>query len=290
MTAYPLAGTHRFAKLGPALRTARRPTPLPAPCGEGQSLALAREMGFYPDGLQGDEALQTFTGHQQLPGTRPLASVYSAHQFGHGAAQLGDGRTLLLGDLVTVSGPQDIQRKGAGRTPYSRMGDGRAVLRSAIREFLCSDAGHARGIPTSQAPGITGSDAPVRREEIQTAAVVTRVAPGFIRFGHVGHVSCSGLPGELNAVDCPIFWRRLSRAVAGCDAAATRTIMLRRNPWVVGPAPPPGRSGDPARQGPVGPGAAAGRAAPPFDHRPGEEDLADFPPDRDARIEISCSS
>jgi len=119
-----------------------------------------------------------------LPGSHPLASVYSGHQFGVWAGQLGDGRAILLGE--TASG-HEIQLKGAGRTPYSRMGDGRAVLRSSIREFLCSEAMHALGIPTTRALSLTGSPAPIRREEIETAAVVARVAPSFIRFGHFEH-------------------------------------------------------------------------------------------------------
>jgi uncharacterized protein YdiU (UPF0061 family) len=163
----------------------------------GTSLNLARELGLDPTWLQSDEALHTFTGNQLLPGMRPLASVYSGHQFGHWAGQLGDGRAILLGELATPQGPREVQLKGAGLTPYSRMGDGRAVLRSSIREFLCSEAMHALGIPTSRALCITGSDAPVRREEIETAAVVTRTAPSFIRFGHFEHFSHSGQHVQL---------------------------------------------------------------------------------------------
>jgi serine/tyrosine/threonine adenylyltransferase len=193
----PSRWTHRFAELGPAFHTELRPTPLPAPYWVGTSNGLARELGLDADWLRGDEALHTFTGNHLLPGMRPLASVYSGHQFGHWAGQLGDGRAILLGELATPQGPQEVQLKGAGRTPYSRMGDGRAVLRSSIREFLCSEAMHALGIPTSRALCVTGSDAPVRREEIETAAVVTRIAPSFIRFGHFEHFSHSGQHTQL---------------------------------------------------------------------------------------------
>ena len=116
-----------------------------------------------------------------------LASVYSGHQFGVWAGQLGDGRALLLGEVDSPAGPLELQLKGSGLTPYSRMGDGRAVLRSSIREFLCSEAMHALGIPTTRALCIIGSAPPVRRETIETAAVVTRVAPSFLRFGHFEH-------------------------------------------------------------------------------------------------------
>ena len=100
---------------------------------------------------------------------------------------MGDGRALLLGELDTPQGQQEVQLKGAGLTPYSRMGDGRAVLRSSIREYLCSEAMHGLGVPTTRALAIVGSAMPVRRETLETAAVVTRVAPSFLRFGHFEH-------------------------------------------------------------------------------------------------------
>jgi uncharacterized protein YdiU (UPF0061 family) len=99
--------------------------------------------------------------NKPLDATVALASVYSGHQFGVWAGQLGDGRAILLGEAQTPSGPQEVQLKGAAPRPYSRMGDGRAVLRSSIREFLCSEAMHGLGIPTSRALCVTGSDAPV---------------------------------------------------------------------------------------------------------------------------------
>jgi uncharacterized protein YdiU (UPF0061 family) len=120
-------------------------------------------------------------------GTRPFASVYSGHQFGIWAGQLGDGRALLLGEIDTPSGSMEIQLKGSGLTPYSRMGDGRAVLRSSIREFLASEAMHALGIATTRALAVVGSPLPVQRESVESAAVVTRVAPSFLRFGHFEH-------------------------------------------------------------------------------------------------------
>ncbi|WP_137920719.1 protein adenylyltransferase SelO [Hydrogenophaga sp. 2FB] len=188
---------NRFAALGDAFYTLRSPTPLPSPQWVGTSPAVADLLGLDRSWLASPAALDAFTGNLPIAGTQPLASVYSGHQFGHWAGQLGDGRAILLGEVHTASGPQEVQLKGSGLTPYSRMGDGRAVLRSSIREFLCSEAMHALGIPTSRALCVTGSPAPVRREEIETAAVVTRVAPSFIRFGHFEHFSHNGLHGEL---------------------------------------------------------------------------------------------
>ncbi len=192
-----LAWKHGFAALGPDFFTELRPTPLPAPHWVGTSTAVAQLIGLDADWLQRDEALQAFTGNTLLAGSRPLASVYSGHQFGVWAGQLGDGRAILLGE--TAEG-LEIQLKGAGRTPYSRMGDGRAVLRSSIREFLCSEAMHGLGIPTSRALCITGSPAPVRREEVETASVVTRVAPSFVRFGHFEHFAANDLQAQLKTL------------------------------------------------------------------------------------------
>ena len=129
------------------------------------------------------------SGNMMVSAGKYIASVYSGHQFGVWAGQLGDGRAMLLGDITHHHCSWEVQLKGTGRTPYSRMGDGRAVLRSSIREYLCSEAMAGLGIPTTRALAIIGSDEKVLREEIETAAVVTRVAPSFIRFGHFEHFS-----------------------------------------------------------------------------------------------------
>ena len=183
-----------FAGLGPAFHTRLRPQALPAPYWVVASQQAARELGLGAHWLQSPELLQALSGNRPIAGTVPMASVYSGHQFGVWAGQLGDGRAILLGE--TDSG-LEVQLKGSGLTPYSRMGDGRAVLRSTIREFLCSEAMHALGIPTTRALCVTGSDAPVRREEVETAAVLTRLAPSFIRFGHFEHFSSTGQIDEL---------------------------------------------------------------------------------------------
>ena len=189
---------HRFATLGPAFFTPLAPMALRDPYWVARSQAMARELGLEEDWWQSQEALEAFSGNRPLAGGQPLASVYSGHQFGVWAGQLGDGRAHLLGEVLTADGAGwELQLKGSGLTPYSRMGDGRAVLRSSIREFLCSEAMHALGIPTTRALCITGSDQPVRREEIETAAVVTRAAPSFIRFGHFEHFSHRGQHQEL---------------------------------------------------------------------------------------------
>jgi uncharacterized protein YdiU (UPF0061 family) len=195
-----LVWKNRFAALGPPFHTRVEPTPLPQPYWVGTSPGVADLLGLDRAWLSSPAALSALAGNQAIAGTLPLASVYSGHQFGHWAGQLGDGRALLLGEVDAASGSQEMQLKGAGLTPYSRMGDGRAVLRSSIREFLCSEAMHALGIPTSRALCVIGSPAPVRREEIETAAVVTRVAPSFIRFGHFEHFSHTGQHDQLRTL------------------------------------------------------------------------------------------
>jgi len=126
-----------------------------------------------------------FSGNRLVNGINPLATVYSGHQFGQYVPQLGDGRALMLGEVDGKDGDiWDIQLKGSGLTPFSRMGDGRAVLRSTIREYLCSEAMASLAIPTTRALCITGSNDEVYREEIETAAVLTRLSPSYVRFGH----------------------------------------------------------------------------------------------------------
>lgn len=192
-----LTWRNRFADLGESFFSPTPPTPLPAPHWVGFQHTLAQDLGLPPDTHLNGAALHAFTGNLPLTGSQPLASVYSGHQFGHWAGQLGDGRAIWLGEIDTPAGPMELQLKGAGLTPYSRMGDGRAVLRSSIREFLASEAMHALGIPTTRALCVTGSPAPVRRETVETAAVVTRVAPSFIRFGHFEHFAANNQIDEL---------------------------------------------------------------------------------------------
>jgi len=188
-----LVWDNSFYQLGKAFFTPLAPQPLSDPYWVGRSPAVADLLGLDRDWLDSDALLQALSGNQPISGTQPLASVYSGHQFGQWAGQLGDGRAILLGETNGL----EVQLKGSGLTPYSRMGDGRAVLRSSIREFLCSEAMHALGIPTSRALCVTGSDDEVARESLETAAVVTRVAPSFIRFGHFEHFSAKNQLPEL---------------------------------------------------------------------------------------------
>lgn len=191
-----LAWHNRFHQLGRDFYTPLAPQPLQAPYWVGRSDAVADLLGLDRSQLQSDGLLQALSGNQPISGTQPLASVYSGHQFGNWAGQLGDGRAILLGEANGL----EVQLKGSGLTPYSRMGDGRAVLRSSIREFLCSEAMHGLGIPTTRALCVTGSDDEVWRETPETSAVVTRAAPSFIRFGHFEHFAARNQMAQLKAL------------------------------------------------------------------------------------------
>lgn len=183
----PFPTASGFAELGPQFFTRLHPTPLPSPYLVSVAPAAAALLGWDASVGSQPDFIDTFVGNQVPDWADPLATVYSGHQFGVWAGQLGDGRAIRLAQAQTDTGPWEIQLKGAGLTPYSRMADGRAVLRSSIREYLCSEAMAALGVPTTRALSIMGSDAPVRRETIETAAVVTRLSPTFIRFGHFEH-------------------------------------------------------------------------------------------------------
>jgi uncharacterized protein YdiU (UPF0061 family) len=197
ITADELPLNNSFAELPPAFYTRLMPTPLPAPYFVAASARAAQLIGLDAEALAAADFVELFTGNRVAPRAQPLAAVYSGHQFGVWAGQLGDGRAILLGEIATADGPMELQLKGAGLTPYSRMGDGRAVLRSSIREFLCSEAMAALGIPTTRALVVTGSNQGVTRETIETAAVVTRMAPSFVRFGSFEHWFHRDKPEQL---------------------------------------------------------------------------------------------
>ena len=145
-------------------------------------------IGLDADAFSDPAFTQVFSGHAQLGDFTPLAMVYSGHQFGVWAGQLGDGRALLIGQARNAQGELwDIQLKGAGQTPYSRFADGRAVMRSTVREYLCSEALAALGIPTTRALSIIATNEQVYRETAEPGAVLTRLARSHIRFGHFEH-------------------------------------------------------------------------------------------------------
>ncbi|MCS4271005.1 MULTISPECIES: protein adenylyltransferase SelO [Raoultella] len=172
----------------PDFYTALTPTPLSNARPIWHNAPLAKTLGVPEALFQPSTGAGVWGGETLLPGMSPLAQVYSGHQFGSWAGQLGDGRGILLGEQQLPDGRRmDWHLKGAGLTPYSRMGDGRAVLRSTIREGLASEAMHALGIPTTRALSIVTSDTPVYRETVEQGAMLMRIAESHVRFGHFEH-------------------------------------------------------------------------------------------------------
>lgn len=150
---------------------------------------LAEELGLDAKGLQGEAGARAFSGNQVPKGALPIAQAYAGHQFGH-FTMLGDGRAILLGEQMNPQGQRyDIQLKGAGRTPYSRRGDGKAVLKPMLREYLISEGMYALGIPTTRSLAITLTGETVRRENWEKGAILTRVASSHIRVGTFEYVA-----------------------------------------------------------------------------------------------------
>jgi uncharacterized protein YdiU (UPF0061 family) len=169
-----------------------KPTPVAAPRLVAYSREMAHTLGLSDADVRSPEFAQVFGGNALLPGMDPYAANYGGHQFGHWAGQLGDGRAITLGETLDAQGKRwELQLKGAGPTPYSRSADGRAVLRSSIREFLCSEAMHHLGIPTTRALCLVTTGEDVVRDMFydghprpEPGAIVCRVAPSFLRFGN----------------------------------------------------------------------------------------------------------
>ena len=168
------------------------PTPVRAPRLLAWSDAVGELLGIAaPTSVDGSVA-QVLAGSRVLNGMEPYAARYGGHQFGNWAGQLGDGRAITLTEMICPDGlRRELQLKGAGRTPYSRTADGRAVLRSSVREFMCSEAMHHLGVPTTRALSLAGTGESVVRDmfydgnpEAEPGAVVCRVAPTFVRFGN----------------------------------------------------------------------------------------------------------
>lgn len=212
----------------PAERIAKGPALVHA------SESAARLIGLGPGAFDDPSFPAVFSGMEPLGGFEPLAMVYSGHQFGQWAGQLGDGRALTIGQARNATGELwDIQLKGAGRTPYSRFGDGRAVMRSSIREYLCSEAMAALGAPTTRALALVSTGGMVLREAVEPGAVVTRLMRSNIRFGHFEHFHYARQPDRVRqladfAIDAyfPELKDRDDRYSAWYDAVVSRTAHL----------------------------------------------------------------
>ncbi|MCK0166426.1 YdiU family protein [Jannaschia sp. S6380] len=171
-----------YTRLPERFYTKMAPAPVADPGWVALNEGLARELGLDPDALR--DAVDVFAGNRVPEGAKPLAQLYAGHQFGGWSPQLGDGRAILLGEHLGPQGRVDVQLKGSGPTPYSRMGDGRAALGPVIREYVVSEAMHALGVPTTRAlAAVTTGETVLRQEGPLPGGVLTRIAASHIRVG-----------------------------------------------------------------------------------------------------------
>src|SRR5271169_1709896 len=191
LPADPHVGAQRRQVHG-ALYSRVDPEPVSAPRLIAYSPEVAALVGIDEASIASPEFAQVFGGNALLNGMQPYAANYGGHQFGNWAGQLGDGRAITLGETINAASERwELQLKGAGPTPYARTADGRAVLRSSVREFLCSEAMHHLGVPTTRALSLVATGAVVIRDMFydgnaaaEPGAIVCRVAPSFVRFGN----------------------------------------------------------------------------------------------------------
>jgi len=183
-TSQPIPFDNSYALLPPQFYSQQAPTPVPAPVLIRANYALAQKLNIDPAWLDSEAALRMFAGNQMPDGTNPIATAYAGHQFGGWNPQLGDGRAILLGEVIGTDGQRyDIQLKGAGRTAYSRGGDGRSPLGPVLREYIVSEAMAVLGVPTTRSLAAIASGERVIRDKYLPGGVLTRVASSHIRIG-----------------------------------------------------------------------------------------------------------
>ena len=182
-----------YARLPARLYVRLDPTPVAAPLLVRVNAGLAESLGLDPEELASPEGVEVLAGNRVPEGAMPIALAYAGHQFGHFVPQFGDGRAILLGEVVGRDGTRrDIQLKGSGRTPFSRDGDGRAALGPVLREYIVSEAMAALGVPTTRALAAVVTGEPVLRETMLPGAVLTRVAASHIRVGTFQYLRRAG--------------------------------------------------------------------------------------------------
>jgi len=189
-----------YARLPEALYTRIAPVPVRSPAPVIVNTALAAELGLDAEGFDSPQGAELLAGNRLPPGADPIAQAYAGHQFGH-FAMLGDGRAVLLGELIAPDGRRyDLQLKGSGRTPYSRSGDGRAALGPMLREYVIGEAMHGLGITTTRALAVVATGERVYRETPLAGAVLARVAASHIRVGTFEYCAALRDPPVLNAL------------------------------------------------------------------------------------------
>ncbi len=210
-----------YAALGEPFSTRQHPTLVREPRLLAFNADLCARLGGDPDKVR-VQAADWFSGNRSIPGALPVAAAYAGHQFGNFVPQLGDGRAVLLGEVIGTDGlRRDIQLKGAGRTPFSRGGDGRAALGPVLREYLVSEAMHALGIPTTRALAAVLTGEPVFREEVLPGAVITRVASSHIRVGTFEVFAAREDVASLRTLLAYVIGRHYPELVGGAGAVGT---------------------------------------------------------------------
>src|ERR1700736_5908537 len=229
---FPFENT--YARLPDRFYARVAPTPVRAPRLIRLNTELALNLGLDPDWLAGRDGLEVLAGRGVPEAAEPIAMAYAGHQFGHFVPQLGDGRAILLGEVIDQQGVRrDIQLKGSGRTPFSRGGDGRAALGPVLREYVVSEAMAALGIPTTRALAAVTTGEPVLRETALPGAVLTRVAASHIRVGTFQYVAAQGDNAALRRLADYVIARHYPEAAAAerphralLDAVVARQAVL----------------------------------------------------------------
>ena len=202
-----------YARLPDGFFARVRPTPVAAPSLIALNEPLAREMGLDPDWLRGPEGVAMLAGNDLPQGADPIAQAYAGHQFGGFVPQLGDGRAVLLGEVVAPDGQRhDIQLKGCGKTPFSRRGDGRAWVGPVLREYLVSEFMAAMDVPTTRALAAVSTGETVWREAGRPGGVLTRVAASHIRVGTFQFFAVRGNEAALTALTDHVISRHYPTA------------------------------------------------------------------------------
>jgi uncharacterized protein YdiU (UPF0061 family) len=226
-----------YARLPGTFFTRQAPVPVAAPRLIATNVELARQLGIDPDWLASQEGVEVVAGNTVPEGAEPLASVYAGHQFGSYNPQLGDGRALLLGEVVDASGHRyDIQLKGSGPTPYSRGGDGRSPLGPVLREYIVSEAMHVLGVPTTRALAAVTTGEQVVREEFLPGAVLARVASSHIRIGTFQYFAAHGDTESLKLLTRHVLVRHYPDALTQDNLALAllQAVMERQASLVAG--------------------------------------------------------
>ncbi len=219
----PLPFEHTYARLPAHFFAKVRPTPVARPALLAINAPLAEELGLSPTELASPEGIEILAGNRVPDSAEPIALAYAGHQFGAFVPRLGDGRAILLGELVGKDGVRrDVQLKGAGRTPFSRGGDGRAALGPVLREFVVSEAMHALGVPTTRALAAVTTGETVFRDPPAPGAVLTRVAASHLRVGTFEYFAARGDREAL----AQLTGYALARHYPGVDAAGGAALAL----------------------------------------------------------------